>query len=991
MNLCRGRCLLPLPENRAGRHRGRRRTALVAALAALLLAGPLVSPPVAQPFSIPDLSSLAAEPPGALSPLSAETGVINEPLASKAKLAPSLQQRIAAKTAGQTGAARLPQAAAPARIKVILQLAAGTILAPDRISSRDGRILQQRPNLVAADLPVDRIEALVDEEPGIAFARLPQRFRPFEVTSEGVSLTGAAIFHSFGYRGAGIKVAVIDVGFKGLTQAKANGDLPSDVITHDFSGRGLETQYKHGTACAEIIHDMAPEAELHLLKVGDEEDFYAAYDYCLQQGIRIISLSIGTVGSGPGDGTGPLQELCNEARAKGILVVAAAGNGGNFSSSDGYPLGSHWKGLFTDANQDSIHEFAAGVQSNILLGMPDHDDDGNPEDNEVTVVMRWNDWPLATSDYDMYLYAYNYYPSYTRGALVAYSNGLQNGSQPPVEAIVVDLPDTPAGQFYELVVTRKAGSPAGKELEIFTAGNSFFLGATARAAPLATSAGSIWEPADAASVFTVGAVNGSSPYSSLPEDYSSRGPTNAWAGSAGRIKPDICGPDGVKTYTYGESGPGFSGTSAAAPHVAGAAALLWSLHPNLPPAEVQSTLESWAWDMGESGKDNLSGWGRLRLLTYTLYIHKFGSGRVSSAPAGIDCGSTCSAPHLPGASVTLTASPEEGFTFLDWGGTCSGTGPCSVTMDGNKDVYAAFDRIIYPIAVAIADNGPGLVITPNNVCTTSCSASGYWGTTASLTAHPYEGSTFAGWSGDCSGTGDCTLTMDGPKNVTATFVRNVYDVTPSPAVNGSLSCDVLSVSHGSPLTCTVVPQPGYHLASLTDNGVDMTPATLGNTYRIPYVTSSHTLTAVFAPDPYILEIAKAGTGSGLVAGTPGGLSCGTTCLASYPAATSVALTATPGDGSTFAGWSGRGCTGTEQSCTLTVNDRILVTALFSCPWGDLNRDNRIDLADAVLSLQILTRSDGAAIDVTLEADVNGDRKLGLAETVYILQKAAGLR
>ena len=119
---------------------------------------------------------------------------------------------------------------------------------------------------------------------GVRCARLPRRFVPDQVTGGGVNLTGAARFHAQGYEGEGVRVAVIDVGFKGLGAAVASGDLPHDVISLDFTGSGIETEYRHGTACAEIVHEMAPGAELHLLKIRDEIHLYDAFDYCLEQG-----------------------------------------------------------------------------------------------------------------------------------------------------------------------------------------------------------------------------------------------------------------------------------------------------------------------------------------------------------------------------------------------------------------------------------------------------------------------------------------------------------------------------------------------------------------------------------------------------------------------------------------------------------------------------------------------------------------------------------
>ena len=68
--------------------------------------------------------------------------------------------------------------------------------------------------------------------------------------------------------------------------------------------------------------------------------------------------------------------------------------------------------------------------------------------------------------------------------------------------------------------------------------------------------------------------------------------------------------------------------------------------------------------------------------SYTLTVSKAGtgSGKVTSSPAGIDCGSTCSASYTSGTSVALTAAPDSGSVFAGWSGACSGTGTCTVAM-----------------------------------------------------------------------------------------------------------------------------------------------------------------------------------------------------------------------------------------------------------------------------------------------------------------------
>jgi hypothetical protein len=83
-----------------------------------------------------------------------------------------------------------------------------------------------------------------------------------------------------------------------------------------------------------------------------------------------------------------------------------------------------------------------------------------------------------------------------------------------------------------------------------------------------------------------------------------------------------------------------------------------------------------------------------------------GSGKVTSAPAGIDCGTTCSAQFPPAASVVLTALPETGSMFTGWLGACTGNGGCTVGIDGAKSVSATFaPASLAPLSIDIDHNG----------------------------------------------------------------------------------------------------------------------------------------------------------------------------------------------------------------------------------------------------------------------------------------------
>ena len=148
-----------------------------------------------------------------------------------------------------------------------------------------------------------------------------------------------------------------------------------------------------------------------------------------------------------------------------------------------------------------------------------------------------------------------------------------------------------------------------------------------------------------------------------------------------------------------------------------------------------------------------------------------GTGSVTSDPSGIACGPTCSAIFPAGTVVTLTASADAGMLFAGWSGACTGTGPCVVTMDAAKTVTATFTRQIFALSVVKDGSGTGSVMSSLDgiACGPTCSALFPAGTVVPLTASADAGMLFAGWSGACSGTGPCVVTMDAAKTVTATF------------------------------------------------------------------------------------------------------------------------------------------------------------------------------------------------------------------------------
>ncbi len=176
------------------------------------------------------------------------------------------------------------------------------------------------------------------------------------------------------------------------------------------------------------------------------------------------------------------------------------------------------------------------------------------------------------------------------------------------------------------------------------------------------------------------------------------------------------------------------------------------------------------------------GWTLLGT-SYTLSVSQLGTGTgtVTSSPAGINCGATCSAAYSSGSSVTLTAAANPGSTFTGWSGAgCTGTGSCIVSMTSAQSVTASFALGDFALSVNKSGTGTGSVTSnPAGInCGATCNAGYNNGSSVALTAAADAGSSFAGWSGaGCSGTGSCIVSMTSAQSVNAAFARIVVTST----------------------------------------------------------------------------------------------------------------------------------------------------------------------------------------------------------------------
>jgi RHS repeat-associated protein len=325
------------------------------------------------------------------------------------------------------------------------------------------------------------------------------------------------------------------------------------------------------------------------------------------------------------------------------------------------------------------------------------------------------------------------------------------------------------------------------------------------------------------------------------------------------------------------------------------------------------------------------------LTTKTLTVTKAGTGTVTSNPAGINCGSTCSASFTTGSSVTLTASPGAGYAFSAWSGGCTGSATtCTVTLSAAQSVKATF-VVAYTLTVAKAGTGTGTVTSsPVGInCGTACSAGYASGTKITLTAAAATGSAFTGWSGACTGTGTCAVTLSAAKSVTATFAATSFALTVTKAGTGSgsvasspagINCGVTCSANfatGAAVTLTASPAGGSNFTGWS-GACTGTTATCAVT-----MSAAQSVTATFDLAPKTLSVTLSGAGAGSIASSPAGISCGSTCSATFTSGTTVTLTATPSGSATFAGWLG-GCSGTG-TCTLTLDRNRAAEAVFATP------------------------------------------------------------
>lgn len=422
----------------------------------------------------------------------------------------------------------------------------------DEAERHDAEVSFVFDGLVFAHVPLDAVSALGGSESLYYMSRQAELTPAYPALaavarpSDGVRSTRADRLHAEGFTGKGVRVGLLDFGFDRYRTLQSQGRVPAPAATRAFTSSGsLELGEVHGTACAEIIHAMAPDAELYLAAVeGREDQLVQAAFWLAEQGVDIVSFS-GGGHVGPHDGRSLLDRLVEAITQKGILWVNAAGNEGS----------RHWAGTAADRDRDGWLDIGPRGENFMVI---------QPAVAGISAKVVWDDWgadprtPASTQDIDAFLFQPDLSSRSIR--LLAQSVNPQRGRGAPFEYVRMRAAK---GRPY-LLALRASNLTRPVKLHVFS-------DLPAAIAPLQPM-GSIAIPATSPAALAVGAVD---VRTDRLEDFSSQGPTDD-----GRLKPEVSAPDNTPSEAYALQKGRFPGTSAACPHVSGFAALLKQMRPN---------------------------------------------------------------------------------------------------------------------------------------------------------------------------------------------------------------------------------------------------------------------------------------------------------------------------------------------------------------------------------------------------------------------------
>ncbi|MXV95233.1 MAG: S8 family serine peptidase, partial [Gemmatimonadetes bacterium] len=567
-----------------------------------------------------------------------------------------------------------------------------------RITLLGGTVINSVPRYreVRALLPISAVEQVAALD-AVDFIRAAEEaYTRKSNTSQGdIAHRANTARTTHSVTGAGIGIGVISNGVnaQSLAQRQATGDIPADVVVLS----GQEGVGNEGTAMLEIVHDLAPGAQLYFATgFTGRAQFAANIEALCDAGANVIVDDVAYY-LAPTFQDGIISKGVNAAVADGCYYFSSAGNDGSLDKR----TSSVWEGDFSAGTTLTVgstsytrHAFATDRERNELTS----------ETGLVAlfqprwVVLQWAD-PLGSSsnDYDLFLFT-------SGGVLLAQSTNTQDGTQDPIEALRVP---TRAPSSSYIVVARNSGA-AGRYLRLFvsdgdlaltTAGNTY--GHAAAENTIGVGQVDVRTAGGAGGVFdgteSVGSGSADGPRRIFFTPNGTPITAGNFSATGGKVlnKPDLSAASCVRTAT-----PGFSvfcGTSAAAPHAAAIAALAIAAaggpgEVTLAELRTAMTASSAVLDIEGTGTDRNSGAG------------------IVMAPGAIDgldvaAASRNDAPTVATAIADRTASPGASATTIDISSTFS---------DPESDTLTYSVSVSDPDRLTVSLSGTTLTLTPGS-------------------------------------------------------------------------------------------------------------------------------------------------------------------------------------------------------------------------------------------------------------------------------------
>ncbi len=427
-----------------------------------------------------------------------------------------------------------------------------------------------------------RVREIVPPQPGQSAQR---------VAGHGPAAHLSGAWNLAGYTGQGVKVGIIDTGFEGFS-GLVGTELPATVVARCYTDIGeptpnladCEAGSGHGTRVAESLVDIAPEVSLYISNGHTKGDLQTAVDWMIAEGVSVINTSLSWTSDGPGDGKSPFGNsplnTVDRAVAGGVVWVNSAGNYAR----------STWFGVPSSFGPIGSYMYFAGTDLRNDMSLEAGD--------VVRAELRWDDsWEGATTDLNICIF----HPTVSGVGECRFDIQSGKSGEIPHEFLRYRVPVE--GDWY-IVVSHQGGS-VPDWIQLVVTGD---VGSIEHY----TKNGSITNPAESANqgMLAVGAAHWDDVRAIEP--YSSRGPT-----PDGRVKPkpDVVGAAcGATSLTpLNEYNSGFCGTSQAAPHVAGLAALVRQRFPDYTPAQVAAYLKDNAEQRQSPDPNNTWGHGFVKL------------------------------------------------------------------------------------------------------------------------------------------------------------------------------------------------------------------------------------------------------------------------------------------------------------------------------------------------------------------------------------------